>query len=415
MRLVIFVLAIVFVAMLATLYTIENPGYVLLARAPWSIEMSLALFIPLALFTFLLLYLLIYIFVRIWRIPKDVSRWRFRKQTHIARTGLFDGLINAAEGNWAEAEAKLLASMRNSDSPLLNYLGSACASQGKGNIEKRDEYLALAHKSAPQHYLAIGMVQAFLQTQAHQYEQALATLTELRTLAPRHKPVLKLLALVYRELRDWAGLANLYPDLHKHEALSRNELDALELRTHRELLMLTLPSGSLDVLRRAWNAVPKALHRHPSLIAIYTRQLIQQDEMKEAEKLLRVAIEDQWDDSLVELYGRVRGSQPSEQLDVAESWLSGHGGNPVLLLTLARLAFFNEIEGKARNYVEKAIAVRGSADAYEFYGGLLEKLDQTDEALAAYRKGLSAYATASGAAAADTSRTFYIERRRVVR
>lgn len=415
MRLVVFVLTVVFVAMLATLYTIENPGYVLVARAPWSIEMSLALFIPLALFTSLLLYFLIYIFVRVWRIPNDVSRWRFRRQTHNARTGLFQGLISATEANWVEAEAKLLASMRNSDILLLNYLGSACASQGQGNIEKRDEYLALAHKSAPQNYLAIGMVQAFLQYQARQYEQALATLTELRTLAPRHKPVLKLLALAYRELRDWTGLANLLPDVQKHVALSRKEIDALELQVHRELLMLTLPSGSLDVLRRAWNAVPKALYKHPSLIAIYTCQLIQQGEMNEAEKLLRAGIEEKWDDALVELYGHARSDQLSEQLDVAESWLSGHGGNPVLLLTLARLALFNEIEGKARGYVEKAIAVHGTAEAYEVYGGLLEKLGETDKALTAYRKGLSAYATARGVATGDTARTVFIERRRAVR
>ena len=415
MRFVVFVLAVVFVAMLATLYTIENPGYVLIARAPWSIEMSLALFIPLALFASLLLYLLIYVFVRIWRIPRDVSRWRFRRQSHSARTDLFEGLVNASEGNWIDAETKLLASMRNSDIPLLNYLGSACASQGQGKVEKRDEYLALAHKSAPQNYLAIGMTQAFLQYQARQYEQALATLTELRTLAPRHQPVLKLLALVYRELRDWTGLANLLPDLKKHDALSSKEISALELQAHRELLTLSLPSGSLDVLRRAWNAVPKALHKNPSLIAIYTRQLIRQGEMNEAEKLLRAGIEESWDDTLVELYGHVRSDNRSDQLDAAESWLGGHGGNPVLLLSLARVALLNEIEGKARSYVEKAIAVRGFAEAYEFYGSLLEKLGEAENALAAYRKGLNAYLTARGAVTADTTRTAFIERRRVVR
>lgn len=415
MRIVVYVLAILFVAMLATLYTIDNPGYVLLAWAPWSVEMSLALFIPLSLLAFLLLYLLLYLWVRVWRIPREVSRWRRRRQTRAALGALHEGLTKVTEANWVEAEAKLLASMRNSDAPLLNYLGAAGASQGQGNLEKRDEYLALAHKRSPQNYLSIGMVQAFLQFQARQYEQALATITELRTLAPKHKPVLQLLAHVYRELRDWTGLADLVPDLRRHFSLGEAEIGALELQAHRELLKLSLPSGSLNVLRRAWNAVPKALRKNPTLIAIYTRQLIRQGEMNEAEALLRAAIEEQWDEPLVELYGHARSDRVAEQLDTAEAWLSVRASDASLLLTLGRLAIYNEIEGKARAFLEKAIALQESAEAYEVYGRLLEKLGEPDNALVAYRAGLEAHAAVRGIAPGIPAPKAPPERPRLVR
>ena len=59
-----------------------------------------------------------------------------------SREALYQGLIKLAEGNWAEAEAQLLASMRGAEKPLISFLGAACVNQGQGNLEKRDEYLA---------------------------------------------------------------------------------------------------------------------------------------------------------------------------------------------------------------------------------------------------------------------------------
>jgi len=388
MKLLLFILVVLLAAILATLYAIEDPGYVLIARAPWSIEMSLTLFIPLLLLGSLLLYLALYLVVRLIRIPRDVSSWRSKKHLQQASAGLHQGLIKLAEGNWIDAEAQFLSSMRYSDNPLLVYLGAACASAGQRDTEKRDEYLAKAHKSSPKNQLATSMIQAFLQKNAYQPERALATLNELRQLAPRNKMTLKFLAQVYLELRDWTGLADLIPDLRLNEVMPPEKIADLELQAQGELLKLSLPSGSLDVLKKAWNGVPKSLRRHPRLIAIYARQLIQQDKMDEAETLLLSAIESQWDDTLVTLFGQVRVRNPSDRLDTAEGWLSNHIDNPALYLTLARLALQNQLEGKARNYLERCIALHGPTAAYFELGKLLERLGESTAAMAAYRQGL---------------------------
>jgi len=391
-KLLFFIIALLFAAALITLYALDNPGYVLIAHAPWSIEMSLTLFIPLMIVVSFLFYLSLYVILRLWRIPRDVGRWRARRQARRARTALIQGLTNLAEGNWVEAEAQLLAGMRHGDTPLLNYLGAAMACEGQGNSEKRDEYLALAHKSAPDHNLAIGMTQAYLQRQAQQSEQALATLTELRTLAPRHRQILKLLAEIYVALRDWTSLADLISDLRQNHALDAKATDALELQAHRELLTLSLPSGSVDVLRRAWSAVPKALRRHHALIAIYARQLIQQNEMDEAEALLRGALNEEWNDALVDLYGRVRGGNIAEQIETAEGWLAAHPENPRLLLALGRLAQHGNLTGKAGTYLEKCVALHGPAEACRELGDLLDRLGEKEKALVYYRRGLELYA-----------------------
>jgi len=354
--------------------------------------MSLTVFVLLALVGAGALYLLIYLGVRLVRIPHDVARWRQLRQVRQARNALYQGLTKLAEGSWVEAESKLLASTRHSEAPVLSYLGAACVNQAQGNIEKRDEYLAAAQRNAPQRHIAIGMTQANLQYLAHQSEQALATLTELRAAAPKHKHVLKLLAQLYLELRDWTNLAEIIPELRQNNVMTPKEIDALELRAQRELLMLTLPSGSLEVLKKAWQAAPKHLRRHPALVAIYARQLIRQNEMTSAESLLRAAIEQEWDDALVELYGQVRADAPLEQLEAAENWLVSHPDNPRLLLAAGRLAAYGANDAKARGYLEKCIALRGPVEAHRELGNLLERLGETDKALACYRRGLEAYA-----------------------
>lgn len=392
MRLVVVVLAALLAAAVATLYAIENPGYVLIARPPWSMEMSLTVFLLLALMGTGALYLLVYLAVRLVRIPYDVGRWRQQRQVRHARTALYQGLTKLAEGSWVEAESQLLASTRHSEAPVLSYLGAACVNQAQGNIEKRDEYLAAAQRTAPQRHMAIGMTQANLQYLAHQSEQALATLTELRAVAPKHKHVLKLLAQLYLELRDWTNLAELITELRQQNVMTPKEIDALELRAQRELLVLTLPSGSLDILNKAWNAVPRPLQRHPALIAIYARQLIRQNEMDQAESLLRAAIERQWDDALVELFGQVRGAAPAEQLETAEAWLGTYPDNARLLLALGQIAIYHDLDAKARGYLERCINLRGPMEAYRELGALLERAGETDKALACYRRGLEAYA-----------------------
>jgi HemY protein len=392
MKLLLLVLVILFAAVGVTHYALEDPGYVLIARAPWSIEMSLTLFAPLVLVAFLLFALLIYVLVRLVRMPRDVARWRMRRRQRLAREGLIKGLVRFAEGRWAQAEALFVAGARDSDAPLIHDLGAAWCAQLLGMIEKRDEYLAQAHKHAPQERLAVGVSQAYLQYLARQPEQSLATLGELRRLDPGNRAVLQLLARLNEQLRDWPALVELIPALRESQALPAEEIDALERKAHTELLRLRPPSGSLELLRRAWGAVPKSLQRDPALIAIYARQLIRQRETKEAERLLRQALEAQWDGALVELYGQVESATPAEALAQAEGWLAAHPDDARLHLTIGRLALRAGDTAKARAHLEQSIALRGPAEAYRELGQLCEQLGDKDKAMQYYRQGLEALA-----------------------
>jgi len=391
MRLVLFTFLTLFIAIVITLAAVDNPGYVLIARAPWSIEMPLTLFVPLLVAGFFVAWGIFYGTLRLMRIPRDVARWRTRRNIRRARAALAHGFLKLIEGDFATAEAELVAGLRHGELPLLNYLAAAYCAQEQGLVEKRDDYLANAQRSAPQHALAVGMMQARLQQTTQQNEQALATLAELRQSQPRNRYLLRLLADVYQELHDWTGLAELVPELRTQGALTHTDIDALELRAHKELLALTLPSGSRDILTRAWSAVPKSLKRHPALLAIYARQLIQQNEMQDAETVLRAALDKDWDSELAALYGQVYGEQPAEQLAHAEIWLGVHADDAGLYLACGRLAAHANELAKARNYFDKSIALNGPAEAYRELGGLLERLGEKDKAATIYRRGLEAH------------------------
>lgn len=382
------VIVVLSVAVFATLYAIEDPGYVLIARKPYSIELPLTLFVPLLLLAFVVLHWVWRVVRLTWLIPQDVASWRVRRSNKKARAALIRGLIHLAEANWAKAQGELIAGLQYGTSPLINYLGAACAAQAMGDTEKRDEYIAAAQKAAPEQTLAIAMTQAHLYSWTAQHEQALATLSELRARVPKHAHVLQLLMNTYVALDDWASLVELMPELRRHEVLSAGELDALELQAHRELLILVRPAGGLELLRRAWNSMPRALRQHPSTVAIYARHLIRQKQVNEAEALLRDAIRRAWNDELVELYGRALSDDPSAQLETAENWLKGRPENPSLLLTVGRLAIRNQLWGKARSYLETCVRRRPTLEIYRELGALMEQLGEPQKALEYYRRGL---------------------------
>lgn len=405
MKTLIFFIVVLFVAVGVTLVADGDPGYVLIARSPWSIEMPLMVFVPLLILGFVVLYLVGRLLQRLWLVPRSVASWRLNRSVKKARNALAQGLLRLAEGNWPKAQTQLVTGLPHSDSPLINYLGAACASQALGDTEKRDEYVAAAQKASPQNSFAIAMTQAHLYSWTQQHEQALATLSELRTLEPKHTYVLRLLMHTYVALNDWTSLAELIPDLRRNKVLDPDAIEALELRVHRELLMLSLPSGSLEVLKRAWNSVPKTLRRHPKLIAIYSHHLIKQTKMNEAESLLREAIGREWREELVELYGRARSDNLARQLETAEAWLNTQPEDPSLLLTVGRLSIYNELWGKARSYLESSLKRRPTAQTYQELGVLMERLGEADKALDYYRRGLATLTAATPALAPTISTT----------
>ncbi len=369
----------------------KDPGLALFTYNDWSVEMPLWF----AALCLLVLMLIIYFLVRFFdEIDTSFYRWknwlRWRKKNK-AYSKTNRGLIELIEGHWRTAENYLLEGIDQSDAPLINYLAAAKAAHERAAYDKRDAYLRQAHDLAPHADVAIGLTQAELQFDQGQLEQALATLNHLRTIAPLHGVVLKLLQKLYVRLADWKGLLKLLPSLRKAKLLTTEQLTLLELHVYQEILNGTAnKTESIQTLHAYWATVPRHLQKNPALIACYVKQLLRYKEAaSEIEELINRTLKKSWDSELVRIYGLLITENSKKQLAHAEKWLKLYPNQAVLLLTLGRLCMRCQLWGKARSYLEDSLKLEAIPDAYIEYGRLFEYLGDMPAAVQNYRDGLA--------------------------
>ena len=388
MKLLFSFLTILLVAVIAGWLASEDSGYVLFGRGYTTMEMSLSLFLVLLLLSYIFGYLLIRFVIRTWHMPDLLKRWRFEQQNKKARKTSLQGLINLSQGQWKKAERMLTRGVKNSDMPLLNYLSAAKAAQKQNSPERRDHYLAMAHKSMPDADFSVKLTQAELQFAHGQNEQALATLVHLHSLSPRHPHIMLLLSRLYQRLNSWDDLRKLLPELRKQKVLPENTLLDIERDTYVELIYHTNWNNKPNDLQQLWQNISRELKKDVYLISVYTGKLIELEKFDEAEQIIREILRKEWQPILLEQYGLVKSSLPEKQLAFAETLLKDHEHHPALLLTLGRLCMNNDLWGKARSYLEASLGNKETPETYKELGLLMEYLNERTLAAEYFRKGL---------------------------
>ncbi len=363
-------------------------GYVLLAWHDTSVEMSLGTLVVLVLFVFFGLYLLTTLIVRLWTFPRRMREALERRRELRARRASIRGLIDLAEGRWADSEHNLMRHATDSKVPLITYIAAARAAQMQGAHERRDTYLRRAYEQVPAAHLAVLLTQAELQIGHRQYEHALATLRHLQELDPNHAYGLKLLARLYKKLGDWMPLRALIPKLREFRAMPRTEIDRLEAHAVCALLeRLDAKSGVQATV--LWSEMPRRLRNDINVVRAYVQALIKIGNYGAAESIARDTLKSDWDEELVVLYGLARGEDPVRQLARVEDWLAEKGESAALLLTAGRLCVVAKLWGKARSYLESSIVLGGRPEAYEELGKLLKSLGEPEHAMQAFSDGLA--------------------------
>lgn len=366
-----------------------NNGYALLAYGGLSVEMSLGSLGVLVLVVFFGLYILTTLVVSLWTFPHRLREATARRRERRARRATTRGLIDFAEGRWAESEKNLMRHAHDSEMPLITYIAAARAAQLQGEHERRDRYLRMAFEHVPQAQVAVLLTQAELQISHKQHEQALATLKRLQEVDPEHAFGLKLLANLYRKLGDWEALRGLVTQLREKDVLPRKEVDRLEARAAAALLDGLDGKQKETAAEKLWLALPRRLRDEPELARAYARALIRLGAPAKAEEVLRDALKSAWEEETVALYGLAVGDEPKKQLARVEDWLAERGESAALLLTAGRLCGVTKLWGKARSYFESSIVLGGRPEAYEELGKLLRQLDDPESAMRAYSDGLA--------------------------
>ncbi len=381
MRFGVWALAALTLGAFAAHFVLQDRGYVLINFRSYVVEMS----VPGLVLTLVALYALIRGLATIGKLPRRLGGALAERRLRRSGTDLTRGLVHMIEGDWARGERLLTQRLKDSDAPLVNYVLAARAAHLQGAYERRDEWLKLAHDESPNGEAAVLLIQAELQLDAGQHEQALATLNRLTRLRPDHPGALGLLARVYEATHDQPGLTALLPRLDRarlpmaeRESVAGAALDAEFAR----------PGLTKERLTELWSQVPSDLRVAPALLARRALALERLGRGDDAERELRAALKRNWHVALVKAYGEVRGADLAKQLQQAEGWLRNYPEDGTLLLTAARLCMANELWGKARSYLESSLALAPGPDAYAQYGRLLGALGEEDRAALAFRSGL---------------------------
>lgn len=382
-RFIILILIIIASISALTMFKNQDVGYLTLGLGDYTFQTTLLIAGAVLLAGILLLLALTKVFFLLRKVISLLN----------SRTLLSDGLIELAEGRFAAAEKLLLKQLNHSDNILLTYLSVARAAQQQGEHERRDDYLRKAHEATPTAEMAIGLTKAELQLNHHQYEQALANLTHLYEISPKHAYVIKLLLKTYRRLADWKNLQLLLIDAKKQKILSKNECHKLELETCHGLLNDQSNNKDLTSLTSIWDKLPNALKADTNLVEYYALLLLNLDATNQAEQVLRDHLKTNWSESMLVLYSKLDVVIDNQQLEQVESWLKDHQHNAHLLLALGKLCLNKKLWGKARSHLEASLFIHAMPETYLKLAQLLEQhMDEAKQAQSYYRQGLECLA-----------------------
>ena len=107
--------------------------------------------------------------------------------------------------------------------------------------------------------------------------------------------------------------------------------------------------------------------------------------LKEASKVLEVAIKESFDPRLLEAYAKAEAEQVTPRLQNAERWLTQRENDPNLLVTLGALCLAAQMWGQAQRYLEQSAQLRSDSHVNALLGSLFDRLGQPERAAQHWR------------------------------
>lgn len=378
-RLILIILTLVLGLVLGPLIQ-TIPGTLVLIFEQYSLQFRLwqgLVMLGLAVLIFAFVYHLI---VRLVNTAGRFQRWSGNRNFNKARQKTIQGMIALSEGRWAKAEKLLSESASKTDTALINYLAAAQAAEAQHAHERRDQYLRLAHLAEPSAEIAVGLTQSQLQLRHGQIEEALAGLSHLQRLSPKHGPILRLLAKVYGKLGEWQRVIDLLPELKKSGAIVDDEREQLTVTAWRELLNQQATSHGAEGVQTIWNTIPRKLQHNQKIERQFYSLLIKTGANLEAAKGLSQRIKKVPEEPLLELYGIVDSGDSAQQLKLVESLGEKFNHSYQWYLTAGKLALRCHIWGQAKNYLQQADNLKSSPEAKQLLAVALDAMGMNEEA-----------------------------------
>lgn len=367
-----------------------NEGYVLLVLPPWRAEVSLNLFVLLGIAAFFVIYLLARAVSHTLGLPRSVAEFRRRRQQDKASQALRDTWRLLLEGRYGHALRS--AEKVHAGDPAAGLLALAGwrAAHAMRDPARTAEWAGRVRATGDTRLDAARlMTEAELALDDRRFDDARNALQDFAAREGRHIAALRLSLRAEQGIGNWREVARLVRQLEKHQALTPEQAAPIRSRALREALrdLRDEPAG----LMRFWRELDDADRAQPALALEASRALKAAGDCREAQRVIEDSLEEHWDGALVLAYGHC-GAPGEAAGDVlgriarAEKWLQRLPNDGDLLLTLGRLCRQQQLWGKARSYLEAALAVGPTRAAHVELAQLLEQLEESALAARHFRE-----------------------------
>lgn len=362
-----------------------DPGYAVLVYPPWRIEVSFIAFILLMVAIVSGAYLLTRLAITTLNLPRIVREQRAQRESQRHDSDFIEGLRAWLEGRYQDAEQALGNWQGESARRGLARVIAARAADEIRALPRRDLHLNDAAQHGAQ--LAAHLADAEMRLDNQDVTGTLAAVAASKSLAPQQTALMRVELSARQQSGHWEEVQKLTEMLMRANALDLAQANQLRRAAHIE--MLKRSSADDHALLEYWKKLPEKLKTDPLLARAAANAFVDSGGHDTALDILEAALRQEWHEELVILYGNIRGSSPTRQIEQAEKWLRAFPRDADLLLTLAKLCSAQALWGKAQSYLEASLALEPSADAHVRMAELREKAGQVGEACKHYQKALA--------------------------
>jgi HemY protein len=174
--------------------------------------------------------------------------------------------------------------------------------------------------------------------------------------------------------------------LQKSSELGARRYAEVEARVVAAYILSASDGATLATL---WSQLPKGQRRLPAAVDAYARQAARYGQTMAAMDEIETALRREWSPVLAATYGGMGSEDIEQRLRRAEGWVDTHPNDAALLTAVGRMCVRVRLWGKARPYLERALAIEPNATAWEALGDVYTGEGQPELAQRCYRNALA--------------------------
>jgi HemY protein len=384
MRFALWSLVLAAVAVGIALFAERSTGYVVIVSAPYRIELSVNLFVFLAIAGYFAFYLVVRMIATAVAIPGRVRAYRAERERNGQRRALHESLLAFFQGRYASAEKSAAQALLGEETKGIAAIVAARSAHELGRFSEREQFLEHAKGTAPAVDQARLTTLADLLVSQGRHPEALAVLKDLSARDSRNLRLLRLKLQAEQAMRNWDEVLGTVGSLAKLGGLGPDEAAAARRAAHLGNLNRKSQDGA--ALEAYWKTLPSDMRIDGAVAATAARYHLALGNNGAARAIIEQALERDWNPGLVALYGEAAGADALPQIERAEKWLRVHARDPALLLALGKLCMKQGLWGKAQSYIEASLALEPTHDGHMTLASLMEQLGKHQEAVQHFRR-----------------------------